>query len=645
MKILKIFSKSSMISFDDEIMDLETIRATFNLNKSATNTIQMLIDAQQLANEDNVVSVKTISEHFEITSNSISVKIKKLSQKKILIELPFDFESPEHRKQGLMKLYGFNTSLFLELNNPIELNAGVELPQTSIWGDRNYTQAYIKENGCLIRANIKKQRPNVIGPRGGISIVEQLLVSPVKRGDVINRNNNVISLKDKFGNTKRFIASSASTTRIPYVDDIPILYALYSLTINYHKSHKNIYIQNGVMPRNKTFIYLADIIELLQKTRSGSFDNKIRASIDAFNNTTFDLSGLTAIQNLRDESLLYRTNRYRIFDSLTPISNREASIDPNNQWLMTHALCYEIVWPQETFNKLLTDTTLFIYPNQAFSAEPFVFVLYLLLRATVRTYEVNGPVSSFKSKAGFSQATDKAFQTVLRNNIKRQQKNTIDGFKIVSNKQKNLHLQLWGYTLNFDFERMCYTASANAEEVNFWCSIFDKKQSAPTVYNELAGDIALIQSMKTSAKTNHYGLSELDWFSDKLKISYHTVLFSSDGQNYSLTKYHSENELFNMASIICDNNNTLTHGYVLNTLIDFQSDLKFIKYESSSIQFDTVRKVFKYIEDIIDETNSLSLTYIVKRLVRCSSLLPFIKDFEVRKAMTQQCKDKLQQYF
>ncbi|WP_256385067.1 replication initiator protein RctB domain-containing protein [Photobacterium toruni] len=633
-----------MISFDDELPDLESISSTFKLNKSAINTIQILMDAQQLANEDNVVSVKSISDHFEVTSNSISVKVKKLLQKEVLVEIPFDFESAEHRKQGLIKLYGFNQPLFSELNNPVE-NTGIESQPTSVWGDRNYTEAYIKKNGCLVRADIKKQRPSVIRPREGISIVEQLLVSPVKRGEIVSRNNNVIFLKDKFGNTKRFIASSASTTRIPYVDDIPILYALYSLTINYHKAHKNIYIQNGVMPVNKTFIYLADIVELLQKTRSGSLDKKIRGSIDAFNNTTFDLSGLTTIQDLRDESLLYKTSRYRIFDSLTPISNREASIDPYNQWLMTHALCYEIVWPQDTFNKLLTDTTLFIYPHQAFSAEPFIFVLYLLLRATVRNHEVNGYISSFRSRVGFSQATDDMFQNVLCKTIKRQQKNSVDGFKIVSNKEKKLHLQLWGYTLNFDFGCMTYTARANAEEVNFWCNIFDKKQSAPTVYNELAGDIALIKTMKTLAKSKHYGLNELDWFSNKRKVGYHTVLFSSGDQDYSLTKYHSENELFKMASTISDNDNTLIHGYVLNTLIEFQADLKFINYESSDIQFDTIRKIHKYIVEEIDETNSLSLTYIVKRLVRCSSLLPFIKSFEVRKAMTEECKEKLQQYF
>ncbi|WP_235102981.1 hypothetical protein [Photobacterium carnosum] len=73
--------------------------------------------------------------------------------------------------------------------------------------------------------------------------------------------------------------------------------------------------------------------------------------------------------------------------------------------------------------------------------------------------------------------------------------------------------------------------------------------------------------------------------------------------------------------------------------------MKPINYESIDIQFDTIRKVHKYIVEEIDETNLLSLTYILKRLIRCPSLLPFNKSSEVRKAITEECKEKLQQYF
>ena len=354
---------------------------------------------------------------------------------------------------------------------------------------------------------------------------------------------------------------------------------------------------------------------------------------------------MTTIQDLRDESLRFRTSRYRIFDNLTPISNREATVNPNNQWVMTHALCYEIVWPQDTFNQLLTDTSLFIYPQEAFSAEPFIFVLYLVLRATVRTFDVTGSIEALRSRVGFARANDRTFETVLRSNIKRQQKNPVDGFIVASNVNKKLEMHLWGYTLIFDFKSMSYKSSVNAGQVNQWCNINDKTQTAPTVFNELASDISLIRSMETIAKTKNYGLTELSWFKNRKKIGSHTLLFCSGDHNYALTKYHNNDELFEMATLICSRDNSLTHTYVLSTLVEFQSELKFIKYRDGGSECKIIRDVYYYILNKIDGTESLSLDYVVGRLARCTSLLPLVKDYETRKVMTEELQVKLNQYF
>ncbi|MGT0149496.1 replication initiator protein RctB domain-containing protein [Vibrio metschnikovii] len=147
----------------------------------------------------------------------------------------------------------------------------------------------------------------------------------------------------------RAVIETRSSKNIMTVDDLMTLFALFTLTVQYHDHHQEDYQLNAKYVPNKTPLYITDILSLRGKKTVVQRRDSIRDSIDRIEFTDFQLHELTGRWLSENMPEGFKSDRFRFSSThdhrvlkqhTTEGSDGEIRIKPNLYILVWEPLIF-----------------------------------------------------------------------------------------------------------------------------------------------------------------------------------------------------------------------------------------------------------------------------------------------------------------
>jgi hypothetical protein len=164
------------------------------------------------------------------------------------------------------------------------------------------------------------------------------------------------------------------------VDDLMTLFALFTLTVQYHDHHQEDYQLNASHVPNKTPLYITDILSLRGKKDSGPARDSIRDSIDRIEFTDFQLHELTGRWLSENMPEGFKSDRFR-FLARTITASEEAPTEGSDGEIKIKPNLYILVWEPSFFEELMTRDYFFLFPPEILKQHTLVFQLYSYFRS------------------------------------------------------------------------------------------------------------------------------------------------------------------------------------------------------------------------------------------------------------------------
>ncbi|GHA45890.1 translation elongation factor [Photobacterium aphoticum] len=212
----------------------------------------------------------------------------------------------------------------------------------------------------------------VVSPTSWAGIIDQALAPPRTKKSY---QKSMVAISG----TKAIIETRSSKS-IMTVDDLMTLFALFTLTVQYHDHHIADYeIQTRSMT-NKTPVYITDILALRGKKDSGPARDSIRESIDRIEFTDFQLHELTGRWMSENMPEGFKSDRFR-FLARTITASEEAPQEREDGEIRIKPNLYILVWEPSFFDELLTRDYFFLFPPEILRQHTLVFQLYTFFRS------------------------------------------------------------------------------------------------------------------------------------------------------------------------------------------------------------------------------------------------------------------------
>ncbi|MEF1218990.1 DUF3346 domain-containing protein, partial [Photobacterium damselae] len=212
----------------------------------------------------------------------------------------------------------------------------------------------------------------VVSPTSWAGIIDQALAPPRTKKSY---QKSMVAISG----TKAIIETRSSKS-IMTVDDLMTLFALFTLTVQYHDHHISDYeLQSRVMG-NKTPVYITDILALRGKKDSGPARDSIRESIDRIEFTDFQLHELTGRWLSENMPEGFKSDRFR-FIARTITASEEAPQEGEDGEIRIKPNLYIMVWEPSFFDELLTRDYFFLFPPEILRQHTLVFQLYTFFRS------------------------------------------------------------------------------------------------------------------------------------------------------------------------------------------------------------------------------------------------------------------------
>ncbi|OZS41718.1 replication initiator protein RctB domain-containing protein [Photobacterium sanguinicancri] len=215
---------------------------------------------------------------------------------------------------------------------------------------------------------------------------DQIVVSPTSWAGIIDQALAPPRTKKSYqkamvaiSGTKAIIETRSSKS-IMTVDDLMTLFALFTLTVQYHDHHIDDYEIQSRTLGNKTPVYITDILALRGKKDSGPARDSIRESIDRIEFTDFQLHELTGRWLSENMPEGFKSDRFR-FIARTITASEEAPQEGENGEIKIKPNLYILVWEPSFFDELLTRDYFFLFPPEILRQHTLVFQLYTFFRS------------------------------------------------------------------------------------------------------------------------------------------------------------------------------------------------------------------------------------------------------------------------
>ncbi|GAD80773.1 replication initiator protein RctB domain-containing protein [Vibrio ezurae] len=510
-----------------------------------------LISLRGMSSKDGLVSTTELIDATDgqITRAAIQQRLRAAVNIGLFGQTPVRFETGLAGKTMLHKFV--NPSLLI-----------TTLGTGSLQTETSKKTAKKKKTQALAQTHVNKQLLSEHGlnnPPAMLDEADQFVVSPTNWAGIIDqalapprtRKNYQKSMVSISGT--RAVIETRSSKHIMTVDDLMTLFALFTLTVQYHDHHQDNYHINAQIAPNKTPLYITDILSLRGKKDSGPARDSIRDSIDRIEYTDFQLHELTGQWLSENMPEGFKSDRFR-FLARTITASEEAPTENEAGEIKIKPNLYILVWEPSFYEELLTRDYFFLFPPEILRQHTLVFQLYSYFR------------SRMSRRTNDSMLLSELNQKLARNiEWRRFSMDLLRELKKLSNGKGNDELfvvNLWGYHLTLtmletkgkvkDYQ---VDIKCNAEEVIRYARArttnAGKRNMAPTLPNplrhemvskkkldELAeiidGEFEPIQRKKSSPR-GHLGR--------RVKLRKHLVEINAEEITISLTKYTSPEAL------------------------------------------------------------------------------------------------------
>ncbi|WP_372379765.1 replication initiator protein RctB domain-containing protein [Vibrio natriegens] len=330
----------------------------------------------------------------------------------------------------------------------------------------------------------------VVSPTNWAGIIDQALAPPRTRKSY---QKSMVSISG----TKAVI-ETRSSKNIMTVDDLMTLFALFTLTVQYHDHHKDQYHLDAAHVPNKTPLYITNILSLRGKKDSGPARDSIRDSIDRIEFTDFQLHELTGRWLSENMPEGFKSDRFR-FLARTITASEEAPVEGSDGEIRIKPNLYILVWEPSFYEELLTRDYFFLFPPEILKQHTLVFQLYSFFRSRMVRRHTDCMLLSELNQKLARNIEWRRFSMDLIRELKRLSdgKGTEDLFVV----------NLWGYHLTI--ETMIEKGKIMDYQIDIKCDVEEvlrysrarttnagKRNMAPTLPNPLRNEMVSKQQLE-----------------------------------------------------------------------------------------------------------------------------------------------------
>ncbi|OAN10948.1 translation elongation factor [Photobacterium jeanii] len=337
-----------------------------------------LISLRGLSSQDGMVSTTELVEATEgqLTRAAIQQRLRAAVTIGLFTQQPVRFE------EGLA-----GKTMLHHFVNPALLIS--QLGTGSLHSQQSKEQEKQKRSKALAQNHVNRRLLTEHGlgtPPSMPDEADQIVVSPTSWAGIIDQALAPPRTKKSYqksmvaiSGTKAIIETRSSKS-IMTVDDLMTLFALFTLTVQYHDHHIEDYEIQARSLANKTPVYITDILALRGKKDSGPARDSIRESIDRIEFTDFQLHELTGRWLSENMPEGFKSDRFR-FIARTITASEEAPQEGDNGEIKIKPNLYILVWEPSFFDELLTRDYFFLFPPEILRQHTLVFQLYTFFRS------------------------------------------------------------------------------------------------------------------------------------------------------------------------------------------------------------------------------------------------------------------------
>lgn len=395
-----------------------------------------LISLRGFRSKDGLVSTTELIEATDgqLTRAAIQQRLRTAVAIGLFKQIPVRFEEGLAGKTMLHQFVNPNqlisvlgsTSLITEsVKQSEKRKRSKALAQTQV------NQRLLHEHGLNTPPAMKDEAEQfVVSPTNWAGIIDQALAPPRTRKSY---QKSMVSISGT-----RAVIETRSSKNIMTVDDLMTLFALFTLTVQYHDHHQEDYQLNAKYVPNKTPLYITDILSLRGKKDSGPARDSIRDSIDRIEFTDFQLHELTGRWLSENMPEGFKSDRFR-FLARTITASEEAPTEGSDGEIRIKPNLYILVWEPSFFEELMTKDYFFLFPPEILKQHTLVFQLYSYFRSRMSRRHTDTMMLSELNQKLARNIEWRRFSMDLIRELRRLSND--------QNKIGDFNVNLWGYHL------------------------------------------------------------------------------------------------------------------------------------------------------------------------------------------------------
>ncbi|MGF1697288.1 DUF3346 domain-containing protein [Vibrio kyushuensis] len=510
-----------------------------------------LISLQGFRSKDGYVSTTELIEATDgqITRAAIQQRLRAAVSIGLFKQIPVRFEEGLAGKTMLHQFVNPNllisvlgsTSLVTEsVKQNEKQKRSKALAQTQV------NKRLLNEHGLNIPPTMKDEADQfIVSPTNWAGIIDQALAPPRTRK---NYQKSMVSISGT-----RAVIETRSSKNIMTVDDLMTLFALFTLTVQYHDHHREDYQLEAEQAPNKTPLYITDILSLRGKKDSGPARDSIRDSIDRIEFTDFQLHELTGRWLSENMPEGFKSDRFR-FLARTITASEEAPTENADGEIRIKPNLYILVWEPSFYEELMTRDYFFLFPPEILKQHTLVFQLYSYFRTRMSRRHTDSMLLTELNQKLARNIEWRRFSMDLIRELKKLSEGKGDEDLFVVN--------LWGYhlTITSMIEKGKITdyqvdIKCDAEEVLRYSRArttnAGKRNMAPTLPNPLRHEMVSKQKLAELSEIidgefepiQRKAPSPRGRLGRRVKLRKHLVEINADEITITLSKYTSEEAL------------------------------------------------------------------------------------------------------
>ncbi|RXJ71881.1 translation elongation factor [Veronia nyctiphanis] len=572
--------------------------------KGATKSILELLNLISLrafSSQDGLVSTTELIDATEgqLTRAAIQQRLRAAVQLGLFTQHPVRFE------EGLA-----GKTMLHEFVNPSKLVT--VLGTEGLNSEQHRVREKQKRSKALAQNQVNKQLLTEHGletPPAMPDEKDQILVSPTSWAGIIDQALAPPRTKKSYQKTmvsfsgSKAIIETRSSKSIMTVDDLMTLFALFTLTVQYHDHHVPTYELHTQTIGNKTPIYITDILSLRGKKDSGPARDSIRESIDRIEFTDFQLHELTGQWMSQNMPEGFKSDRFR-FLARTITASEEAPREGEDGEIRIKPNLYILVWEPSFFEELMTRDYFFLFPPEILRQHTLVFQLYTLFRSRMsRRLEDSMTLSDLNQKMSRN-IEWRRFSADLIRELKKLSKDETMTDDVFAVNLYGYHLTIYRMDDDKKYPDHRIDIKCNAEEVIRFSRAKmhneGKRQLAPTMPNPLRNEILgkkdldklseIIDGEFEPIQRNGKRTGKLG---RRVKQRKHLVEINADELTIILSKYTSEEALQRSIAAL-----SAMTGHPAATITEecngYMDKLDWLKVDGDVMPYETLRKTIEF---------------------------------------------------